>query len=127
MWFCGGSRASVSNNQITQSGRSGVGIKDGAMPEFTGNTVYGNRENGMLIYQNGSGNISGNTFKDNGMAGIEVWDAQPAAISNNVIAGNRKNGITVRGRKANVRLGRNTFSGNSGKEVNNSGGKISNL
>jgi parallel beta-helix repeat protein len=127
MWFSGVTRAKASDNTITQNGKSGVGIKDRAAPDFTRNNIVGNKENGMLIYQDGGGNIDGNTIKDNGMAGIEVWDAQPAAISNNVISGNRKNGITVRGRKANVRLGRNSFSGNSGKEINNSGGSISNL
>lgn len=127
IWFSGATRARVSDNTVTQCGKSGIGIKDRANPEFTRNNIIGNKENGMLIYQDGGGNIVGNTIKDNGMAGIEVWDAQPTAISNNVITGNRKNGITVRGRKANVRLGSNSFSGNSGKEINNSGGTISNL
>ncbi|KAF1083539.1 MAG: hypothetical protein GQF41_0317 [Candidatus Rifleibacterium amylolyticum] len=127
IWFSGVTRARASDNTVTQCGKSGIGIKDRAAPEFTRNNIFANQENGMFIYQGGGGNIDGNTIKDNGMAGIEVWDAQPAAISNNVITGNRKNGITVRGRKANVRLGRNSFSGNSGKEVNNSGGTISNL
>lgn len=127
MWFSGRTRAKVTDNTITQCGKSGVGIKDRAAPEFSRNTIVGNNENGMLIYQNGSGNIDGNTFKDNSLAGIEVWDAQPSAISNNVIENNRKNGIIVRGNKANVRLGRNSFRGNSGKEVSNSGGTINNF
>ena len=127
IWFSGPTRARASDNTITQSGKSGVGIKDRASPEFTRNTITGNNENGMLIYQDGGGNIDGNTFRDNAMAGIDVWDAQPAAISNNVIENNRKNGITVRGRKASVKMGRNSFKGNSGKEVNNSGGTISNF
>lgn len=127
MWFSGSTRARVTDNTVTQCGKSGVGIKDRAAPEFSRNTIVGNNENGMLIYQNGSGNIDGNTIKDNALAGIEVWDAQPSAISNNLIENNRKNGIIVRGRRANVKLGRNNFRGNRGQEVSNSGGTINNL
>ncbi|PKL39412.1 MAG: hypothetical protein CVV41_21045 [Candidatus Riflebacteria bacterium HGW-Riflebacteria-1] len=127
IWFSGPTRAKASNNTVTQNGKSGVGIKDRAAPEFTRNTVSGNNENGLLIYQGGGGTIDGNIFRDNAVAGIDVWDAQPAAISNNVIENNRKHGITVRGSKAHAKLGRNSFKGNSGKEVNNSGGTISEL
>ncbi|MBU1107212.1 MAG: protein kinase [Candidatus Riflebacteria bacterium] len=126
MWFSGGTRARVSENTVSHSGKSGIGIKNNSAPEFTQNTIVSNSQNGMLIYQNGAGNIDGNIFRDNELAGIDVWDAK-ATIKNNVFESNRKNGIIVRGSEANVKLGKNSFKGNSGKEVSNSGGTISNF
>jgi parallel beta-helix repeat protein len=127
IWFNGSSKAQLSENNIRNNSKSGVGVKNGAAPTFSANIIESNGENGFLIYSNARGRYEGNRLSNNNFSGIEVWDAQPEAIRNNIFDGNKRNGLYIRGSKAMVNLGQNQFKNTSGEEVKNSGGKINKM
>ena len=122
-----GSTITGNNNGILVTGGSSarIGISQDAA-SLQGNTITGNRFNGIQISDGATGEIGGNTISDNGTAGtgnrfgIAVFGANAIIPQGNTIQNNPSSGIFV-ARNGNIVVGSsfgtvptvaNTISGN---------------
>jgi parallel beta-helix repeat protein len=56
---------------------------------ISGNTIYRNWQNGILLYQSSNSTVCGNRIFDNGLKSPGVYDGVSVASENNTVTNNR--------------------------------------
>jgi hypothetical protein len=125
-----GSSGTVDGCIVQANGRDGI-VVDSAYARITNCTITGNTRNGILIVNNGNGQIglterleaAGNTVQRNGAAGISVSGGSYATAAMNQITGNASFGISVFQAGASI-SGGNSITDNAGVGVSANGAKV---
>ncbi len=91
----GGGKASITDSVITGNGK-GFYVQRGRTIEITGNSIYGNKEEGVDVREKVDGTIKENEITGNGEGGIEIIvGGSNVAIIKNTIKGNKASGIAA--------------------------------
>lgn len=77
----------ISGNEITFSGSSGISTYGPGLNTITGNTVTNNTGNGISIKYDNGDTISGNTVTGNGAMGINMHQVTNTLVENNIVSG----------------------------------------
>lgn len=116
--LAGGGKLTLKNSLISNNGTKGLYIQDGKILSIIGNTVAGQKEEGLDIRAYTAGLISGNSIFGNGEGGIEIiaGGANVEIIDNN-LKNNKASGIAIQfysesNQLGKIRINNNTFGGN---------------
>jgi parallel beta-helix repeat protein len=94
---------------------NGLSLGGKVKATISGNTISGNKEDGILMAYSAQATIEGNTISGN-VYGIYMWDSAQATIEGNTISGNKEDGIYMRG-SAQATIEGNKITENNGYGV----------
>jgi len=87
-------RLELEGCDITSQNLAGVGIRNGADPRLRHNTIHDNKQNGVVVYDNGLGTLEDNDITANGFSGVMIKNANPT-LRRNQIHDNKQSGVLV--------------------------------
>ena len=127
-WFCVNAtqgRLFLEECDITSLSLACVAINGGADPRLRRNKIHHSNQSGVIVYDNGLGNIDDNDIYANGLSGVEIRNGANPVLHGNRIYENKEAGVYVyddgQGRLENNDIYLNSRAGmrigNSGRPV----------
>jgi len=97
-WFCVNAiqgRLFLEECDITSHSLACVAISGGADPWLRRNRIHHSKQSGVIVYDNGMGNIEDNDIFSNGLSGVEVRNGGNPVLQGNRIYENKEAGVYV--------------------------------
>ncbi len=97
-WFCVNAtqgRLFLEECDITSLSLACVAISGGADPRLRRNRIHHSKQSGVIVYDNGLGNIDDNDIYSNGLSGVEIRNGGNPVLHGNRIYENKEAGVYV--------------------------------
>ena len=109
----GNATAVISNNQIYNNVRHGIGARIQTNMTVTDNNIYGNSYNGIMVADRSNATLKNNTIRENACFGLSVGKTTTANSEGNNISDNKDSNITVNSESSVLNITNNNTINNS--------------